>query len=226
MALAAEAAVSVAVALRGDGRVSLLNIEDRKTISDVITGSETHGRAEIVVAVAKRSDDYAAWRAYGTALLSISATLALHYAVPTLRSDWLIAVQVVFAAVFWGLCGLPIILRTLAPERAEQRAVHRQAMQTFVEKGIAQTAQRTGVLVLISELERRVEIVADQGIHAHVGVQGWQTHVDHIVQSIRDRRAADGICHVVRSIAAEIHKALPISTSNPNELPNQVLDVE
>lgn len=204
----------------------MLSNEDRKQIEAVITESETGGPAEIVVAVTRASDSYAAWRALGTALLTLSTTLWVHYLYPQVHVEWLWLLEAGLGVVFWMVCGLPWVLRMLAPDHVEQKAVHRHALITFLNAGVAHTARRTGVLILVSELERRVEILADLGIHERVGVSGWQTHVDRIVDSVRQGHAVEGICQSVRAIAAEIHHVLPVVDKNLNELPNRVLDVE
>ena len=50
-----------------------------------------------------------------------------------------------------------------------------RAVEVFSRLRVWDTAENTGVLVYVQWVDRRVEIVADRGIHAKVGAQGWET---------------------------------------------------
>ncbi|MCB9666812.1 MAG: hypothetical protein H6715_01670 [Myxococcales bacterium] len=206
--------------------MTVIGEKDKRSIESAIAQAEEAGRAEIVVAWAKRSDSYAAWRALGTGLLTLSAIFVIRDVHPALSMDWLLLMEVPIALLCWGVCGLPVLLRLMVPLPILQRAVHRRAMRTFLEAGVAQTEKRTGVLIFVSELERRVEIVADRGIHEHMGTQGWQAHVESIVSGIQHRQTAQAICGAIHSIGEEIHKVIAPTPRNPNELPNRVLYVD
>ena len=83
--------------------------------------------------------------------------------------------------------------RAESVERARFRALR-------VRAGSTQTQRRTGMLILISELEHRVVILGDSGIHERVGDAGWQAHVDHIVPPIRRGEAVRGVLEVIERL--------------------------
>ncbi|QQR89890.1 MAG: hypothetical protein IPJ88_17250 [Myxococcales bacterium] len=201
----------------------ILSSDDKRKIEEKIAEVETLGDVEIVVAEVERSDAYLLWRGLGSGLLTLSAVLTIHYGCPLVSADWLIALQLPLLALSWFLCGLPPLLRLLAPDALEQAAVHRQAKLAFLDNNIAETKNRVGVLLLISALEKRVEILADRGIHEKVQTEGWQQHVKTIVQAIHEKRAAEGICKVIHALATQVGEVLPLQTDDENELANKVV---
>jgi len=59
---------------------------------------------------------------------------------------------------------VPAIKRALTPAAWRQRTLVRAARATFVERGVHNTRDRTGILVYISQLERAVTLVFDSGL--------------------------------------------------------------
>jgi len=101
--------------------------------------------------------------------------------------------------------------------------VEERAFALFTERGMHRTRDRTGMLILISELEHRVVILGDVGIHEHVGDAGWQAHVDHIVQSIKRGQTAQGVVEVIERLEAAHAEHLPPRPDDTNELPNLIV---
>jgi putative membrane protein len=104
--------------------------------------------------------------------------------------------------------------------------VERRAREEFFERALFATRGRTGVLILLSELERQVAILGDQGIHERVQTVGWQAHVDHIIAQIRAGRTAAGVCEVIAKLGSSLEGAVPRQSDDRNELPNTVREEE
>lgn len=202
--------------------MALLDETARERIAAAITDVERRTSGEIVVAEARASDDYAdLGLAYGAALALVVAAVA-HIAWPLLPVSTVLWLQtaVLFACVL-GLRAGPV-LRVLAPERRLRESVERRARETFLEHELFATRERTGVLILISELEHRVAILGDAGIDRHVQAAGWSVHVQRMTAAIRQGRAADGICEVTQAIGAVLAEHLPPRADDTDELQNQV----
>ena len=78
-------------------------------------------------------------------------------------------------------------------------------MQMFIEQGIHNTRDQSGLLVMLSELEHQVVILGDAGIHQKVGDAGWEGYIERIVTGLKGGRAA--------------RRLLPYFASVPNWLP-------
>ncbi len=60
------------------------------------------------------------------------------------------------------------VKRLVASKNRIGEAVHIFALASFSEHGLHYTREHTGILILVSLLEHRVEVLADRGINAKV----------------------------------------------------------
>lgn len=205
---------------------SLMTAAQAKRVSDAIATVEQKTAGEIMVVVAARSEHYADVRALLALVLAVGSAWVVYWALPTVPSGVIFGGQVVLWLGFWMLAGSGAIVRALVPPARLARAVDAKAKQVFVEHGLTETRERSGVLILVSELEHRVHILADRGIHEVVGQQGWQQEVDAILRSIRGGSADVGLCEAVAHIGAKLAEVFPPRADDVNELTDHVRYVE
>jgi putative membrane protein len=198
---------------------------EAKQVAERVAAAERRSAGEIVVAVARRSAEYGRERAWFSALLTLCVALAAYRFLPQLPEAWVLCGQAPLALAAWWLSGWPGLLRRLVPRAAQHAAVHARAQQLFLELGVTETKQRSGVLLLLSEAERRVELLADRGIHERVGVELWQSLVQAVSAAIRDGKAAQGVGAAVDSIADVLAQHFPREADDTNELPDAVTRV-
>lgn len=202
----------------------LFDANDKQRIESAIAALETRTAAEVVVAVVPWSGRPWAARAlvaFGCGLLAAWLVLDRFPSVDP-RAALVLELVVTFAA--FALFGVRALERLLvAPARAA-RDVEEHAFALFARRGLHRTQGHTGVLVLLSELERRAVILGDEAIHARIGNGGWQAYVDRIVGGIRSGRAAQGVVEVLGRLTDVLAEIAPPVGANENELPNAVLD--
>jgi len=202
--------------------MAILSSEDRARVEAAIAGVEKRSAAEIVVAEIARSDRYLDVRGALAALLALGASAALHQLLPLVGTGEVLALELVlFALVFW-LLGSPALLGRCLPARRVQEAVQRAAGLAFLAHGVFATRDRSGVLILLSDLERQVVILGDQGIHAQMPNDGWDAHVATIVRAIHAGKGGDGVCQVIEALGEKLAELSPARPDDTNELPNQV----
>jgi putative membrane protein len=131
----------------------------------------------------------------------------------------------VFVGLYW-LSGLAWFTRTLVPEELCRQKVSARAKQLFLEHGVTETRDRSGVLVYLSEAEHRIEILADRGVHERVGKDGWQRTVDGVVQAIRAGQAGQGVLAAIETIGAALAEHFPPRPDDVNELSDAVVRLE
>lgn len=205
---------------------SLLTADDAKRVREAIEGVERSTAGEIMVVVAARSDHYADVRGFVALIGAIAAAWVLYWFLPTVPSGYIFGGEVVlWIALFW-LTGLGPILRTIVPAARLSVAVDNKAKQVFIDHGLTETRDRSGVLILVSELEHRVEILADRGIHEVVGNEGWEREVNVILRGIGAGRAADGLREAVEHIGARLSETFPPRSDDTNELSDHVRYVD
>lgn len=202
--------------------VAQLTPEDLKTVEAKIAEIEKHTSGEIVVHVVARSDDYGgarlAWSVVVAALVAELAAFQL-----AMLDAWALEIAAALTVLFWFLLGVPVLLRGLVPNQSKHNRVHRRALAAFIENGVHRTRDASGVLILLSMFERRVEILADAGIHARVGTDGWRSHVGRIVAGMKSGKPVDGLCETIGLIGEELKAGMPIREDDENELSNEVV---
>jgi putative membrane protein len=202
-----------------------LSASDTQRVRQAVERAEASTAGEVCVVVTERSDDYAEVRSPWALAVTVLGGFLVYQAWPLLPAGWVFAVQAPLAvAIYWAL-GLPLVLRAIVPRTRQVTAVESKAKQLMLDLGVIETRDRSGVLILVSEAERRIRILADRGIHARVGETGWQGYVDSVVDAVRRGHAADGLCQVIESIGATLAEAFPPRVDDTNELPDDVLRV-
>jgi uncharacterized membrane protein len=99
-------------------------------------------------------------------------------------------------------------------------APRQRALEVFGLLGVWDTEHNNGVLVYLLLADRDVEIVADRGIHAHVGASMWQHVCESMEAAFREGRYEEGALAGVAAISSLLAKAFP-KGERGNELPNR-----
>jgi len=135
----------------------------------------------------------------------------------------LLGAQALLAILLYWLLGFPALLRRITPRAAQRQAVSDRVKQLFIERGVIETRDRSGVLILLSALERRVEILGDRGIHEHLGNNVWQTMVNQLTTAIDVGKAAEGLANIIERLGRELSSKFPARPDDTDELPNRIV---
>jgi uncharacterized membrane protein len=107
-----------------------------------------------------------------------------------------------------------------APLLHDQPARER-ALDIFSHLRIWDTEHNNGVLIYLLLADRKVEIVADRGIDARVGAEGWQNICRAMETDFRAGRFEAGAVGGVQAVSAELARYFPPHSGQPNELPDR-----
>jgi putative membrane protein len=99
------------------------------------------------------------------------------------------------------------------------KAARAGAAAMFYEAGIANTKAELGVLVYLSLLERRLELIADRGILRAVPSLEWNQALFELRQAGKEPRP-ETLTAGVEKLGLLLAQYLPASADNPNELPD------
>ena len=213
--------------------MALLTSDEKKRIGDAVAAAEVNTGGEIVTAVIPESDDYA----FRELLFGIGAGI-LAFIILALfigpfnglldRLFWtesttllplaMGTISLLTGAVFYFLFQFPALDRFIVGRRTMAEAVKNRALRHFVESAAYDTVDRTGVLLFISVLERRVELIADKGINTKVGPDTWYRIVSSLVRGIGEKRTADAIVIAVGEIGMVLAEHVPPRPDDENEL--------
>ncbi len=192
----------------------LFDAKALERVAAAVKAAESGTSGEIVPVVVEASDGYeeAHWRAaaaFGAAVLL--AELGYHVFVPV----WLPLAPGAAAAgaLLAGAAGA-LVVHLAAPARrlfagADRMAerVHQAARTAFLREKVFATRDRTGILVFVSLLERRVVVLADEGIHARTSPGTWDGVVAKVVDGMRRGAPADGLAEAVRLCGEKVREA-------------------
>ncbi len=196
---------------------------DRDRISSAVREAEKQTTGEIVPMIVAQSDDYpgARWRlAIVTALLfGFLAYFFLYDFDPV----WILWAQIPGLYLGYWLGSFGAVLRPFLLSSKIDEEVHQRAVQAFFSRDLHATQDRTGILVMASLLEHRVEILADTGINAKVSKDTWQGIVADMIGKIKSGDLTEGFCTAVRECGDVLAKDFPGTHDNPNEISDKII---
>lgn len=196
----------------------LLNPAEAARVAEHVARAERGTAGEIVVVLAERSAGYERQRVAVSFTATLLGALALYTFVPAVPELWVLCSEAPMMLLAWWLTGLPGVTRWIVPARLQHEAVLARAEQAFIEQGVTETRQRSGVLLFLSETEHRLELLADRGIHERVGSEVWQALVSDVVGAIQKGEAASGLTRAIDAIGARLAEHFPPASDDVNEL--------
>ncbi len=200
-----------------------LTQSDQDKISKAVLEAELLTTGEIVPMVVTQSDDYpgARWRlAIVTAMLF---GFLAYYFLGDFDPAWILWVQIPGLYIGYWLGTFSAVLRPFLESSKVDEEVHQRALQAFISLDLHATKDRTGILIMASLFERRVEILADTGINAKVSKDTWQGIVADMIGRIKSDNLTEGFCIAVRECGEVLAKNFPGSHDNPDEISNKVV---
>lgn len=221
-----------------------LSAEDHAKVTAAVAAAEEHTDGEIVTIVARTSDAYhdvgLHWAVLASLLVlallsafpnSVDAIHFLtgdpwneHVSTGTALTIATVLATVTFLAVRYLLAIRPLRM-ALTPAATKTRRVHARALALFRASAEHRTIAATGVLLYLSLDEHRAEIVADVGIHSRVSSDVWGHAMAALVAAVKDGRPGDGMAAAVQEIGVVLAEHFPRTGSNPNELPDRLIEL-
>jgi putative membrane protein len=198
-----------------------MSAADRERISRAIREAEARTSGEIVCVLAQSSSEATGLPILIAALaaLALPWLLVAFTALPVYR---ILSLQLGLFAVLLVLLCLPRVRVALMPRRARRAIAHRVAMEQFVSRGIAQTKERSGILIFASLAEHYVRVIADVGIAARVHQSEWQAAVDAMINHMRRGEVADGFVAAITICGDKLAAHFPRTGAPRDELPDRI----
>jgi putative membrane protein len=205
---------------------------ERERIRQAVQRAERVTKGEIVPMIVPASALYRE-ASYRTGLMLALLSLALLLTIETYWLPWgwhagnagwlLLAVVASYGLGQW-LGRVPRVIRLVTSRERMAHKVTLRAEQAFYKHGLQNTKGHTGILILVSLLERRVHVLADKGINDHVPAGTWDGLVNGIIDGIRTGQATDAICSAIAECGTLLAAVAPAgSGDNPDELPDELI---
>jgi putative membrane protein len=187
-------------------------------IADVVHALERCSCAEVVVEIRGRSGSYAHADARFASLIAFIVLLVLLFSPWPFQAAWVaIDVAIAWAAGLFSARRSDAARRLMTTEREREAQVRMVAASVFHDRGVAHTAEETGVLVYLSLMEGRLELLADRGVLEAVPVLEW----NRIADEARQKQATTAtLVDVVRHITPLLERHMPVREGDVDELCN------
>ena len=189
-------------------------------LTNCVTKIETTTDAELVLVVRARSGSYAQADYLFGALVAFLGLLFLLFSPFDFHQYWVaIDVALLFAIAAFACSRSNTVRRLFTTEKVRSGAVRTGAAAMFYEAGIANTNAEMGVLIYLSILERRLELIADRGVLKGVNALEWNQLLFELHEAGR-KADAPTLLAGMKNLGALLAKHLPATGENPNELPD------
>jgi putative membrane protein len=187
-------------------------------LTDAVRDLERQSCAEVVVEIRRRSGSYAHADARFASVIAIATLVLLLFSPWPFAAAW-VAIDVVIAWCIGHFVARrsDAIRRVMTTARERASASQVCAAAVFHERGIANTAAESGVLVFLSLLERRLEVLADRGVLQAVPSLAW----NRVIEAARVQTGTpEALVKVLHELTPLLACHLPWREGDVDELSN------
>ena len=192
----------------------------REALTTCVREIESATDAELVLIVRARSGSYRHADYLFGAILALAGLLFLVFSPFDFHQYWLaIDVPLLFALGALISSRSNSLRRLTTTRKFRSAAVRTGAAAMFYEAGIANTTAEMGLLIYLSILERRLELIADRGVLKDVPSLEWNQMIFDLREAGKTpepQRLLEPLSRLGKLLACHC----PATGENPNELPD------
>ena len=197
---------------------------EKERLSAAVRDIESRTIGEVVVMVVDSSDPYGDVEIVGSLLGAGSLSLLLTILLLHSSLLWFITIMFLLLAPSHLLFTRVARLKTLfIGTQRKNEAVRERALRAFFEKELYRTRESSGVLFLLSLLERKVWILADRGIYEKIDQGTLNQFAATVSQGVKRGHACDALVEAIQDVGQLLSKHFPIKPGDINELPDRVI---
>ena len=199
-----------------------------------VRGVEERTGVQVVTAVIGKADSYAElpWMAFTLGATLAGLVIAIADAVhPTWATSHVVLANTLMILGAGGVSALlaifvPWYARLYLTSNRRDVEVRHYAQSLFLRRELFKTRARNAVLILVARFERKVEILADVGLHDAIGTAEWRKVVSRMTPLLREGRCAAALeagLAALEDIASR--SRLKLETAD-DELANRPIDLK
>ena len=212
--------------------ITYLTPDEALALNAIVVRLEVRTGVQVVPAVIGKADSYAEipWKAFALGASFSSLGIVV---IDRLRPDWVTAstalthaVSVLGAAAICALLAAFVqrFARLFLRRSRAQAEVRQYAESLFLRRALFATRGRTGILVLVSLFERRIEIIADTGFTGRVSEAHWNGVIAAMTPHLRNARSFEALRDALGAIEALLAtEGFERSAADTNELPDSAI---
>jgi putative membrane protein len=210
----------------------ILSDHEHSRLDERIAEAEKRTKAQIVLAVIKRSDAYAElpWKAFAlgvsiAGLLVCILDLLLYYWIShTMVLIAMAATLVVGAALALLTVFLPGFARLFLSAHRAEVEVRQYAESLFLTREMFATGRRTGILLLVSLFERQVVLLPDKGLSNRLTRDAMRDVIAHMSSSLARNEINRALEDGLERLTLILEAMAPGGTVDENELSHEIIE--
>lgn len=180
-------------------RKYLFTDQEKHNVKEAVQALEKESCGEIVPFFVHKSDDYneVSWHIsslLGIGGLAVISLLSYLWRLPA--TSFLEAFFIIFSLMIFGYflpMIFPILKRIFKSEKRAMEMVDLRAKEAFLNEQVYNTKERVGILIYISQLERIVMVIGDEGINKKVQKEDWEQVITLITGGLKRKKIGEGI---------------------------------
>ncbi len=208
--------------------------EQKQRIEKAVQNLESKTSGEMVPYIVPDSDNYVEGTLYTIiSFLIIGVVMIMGASLVWLLPAGITIIEILIFLVVMMFLGFlmsfvfPSIRIQMVSNNTVERRVMQRAETAFLQREIFNTGKRIGILLFISELERKVIILADSGISKLVPGEDWQKIVDDLINHIKNKETATGIVNAIDQCTELLVKnGIENDESAGNQLPDGLIEAD
>ncbi len=198
--------------------------DEQQRIETAVKAAEMTTSGEIVPMVVDASYEYPRAELIAGVSMALACGLLGSWAFGGESIWWFLPIFLVSFLVFFFLVrSCPALKRKLIHPDELTAETREKALVAFLEQGLHETRDKTGILILISLFERRVVVLADSGINAKVPEHTWDEVVAMVLAGLKEGNACEALCAAVTRCGELLSENFPRKTDDTDELPNLIV---
>jgi len=112
-------------------------------------------------------------------------------------------------------------IRLFAEDRCSENVLD-HAAYVFGKLKMHETKERNGILIYIAFTDRKLAVIGDAGINAHLHPSFWADLVKECLESFKNGNYTDGLELLIASIGNTVKKFFPRKLEDVNELSDSI----
>ncbi|MGM0570532.1 TPM domain-containing protein [Marinobacter sp.] len=202
--------------------MTLLTSTEQDQVAAAIHAVEQETDAELVTVLARQADNYSYIPLLWAGILALLLPGLVNYFTEWFGAHFLVLVQWAVFLVLGALFRIPRVNTMLIPRHVRYWRASNLARRQFLEQNLHHTKDSTGMLIFVSEAERYVEILVDQGISARVDNSVWEDIVQTFTRQVRQGHTCQGFLDCIQACGQHLKEQVP-ATHERNQLPNHLV---
>lgn len=209
----------------------VLSEDDKSQLEKRIAEAEKLTKIQIVLATVKRSDSYPEipWKAFA---LGASITGLLVFSLDIILFRWIqdktvlvsvVTILAVAAFIVQMTILFPRFARLFLSDSRAESETRQYADSFFLSRELFSTASRTGILLLISQFERKVVILPDKGLRNYVSEDDLKRIITLMKRPLQQNKLRQAM-EIALDEIIRITGQLPSDGQSKNELSDSIIE--